>query len=623
MKRIVTVSLMMMVLVISKGFSQCIVAAHADPVEICAGQSVNLWAVGGCGLLMYNNFNDGTPGSGWVATTGVNFTNPCGPGPDLIHLWMGNQVPIPRTLTTVPFDVSELCHISFWMRFEVQHGNPGGNCEGPDLADEGMSLQYSVNGGTTWTDIVYFRPDGVELPSYPNSSGFISVGNGQQTAFTTWAQYTYPVPVAAASPATLFRWRQHVYTSQDYDHWGLDLVEIVCPGSSEVVWSHGPTVLDPPDVTPTQTTTYVVTVYDTINNLSATDSVTVIVNPGPTAQFSATTVCQGDETIFTDQSTPMSYPLNSWTWDFDDGNTSTNQNPQHTYGSYGTYNVTLQIQDEYGCGDQVTQQVEVHAAPEIQFSAQPVEGCAPLLVSFQNQTTVPGGTSVASNLWDFGNGATSVANSPSVTYSTEGTYSVTLTSATAAGCESTLTMDDYITVYPNPIASFSYSPDENFMLDPVFFHDLSIGASQWQWTFGDGNSSEQQNPNHTYGNSGSYNVTLYVENSYGCYDEITLPVLVQSSDMIYFPNAFTPNGDGINDHFMPHGVFWSSEGYQMRIYNRYGDEIFYTSEMNRPWDGRHQRTGEIVPAGVYTWVIVIRTLNDKEHLYRGFVTVVH
>jgi hypothetical protein len=177
--------------------SQCHVTAYADTLEICVGESVQIWGEGSCGMLMSNNFNNGTPGAGWTATTGVDFTNPCGPGPNLIYLWMGHNVPIPRTLTTVPFDVSAACEISFWMRFGIQ-SDPS-PCEGPDLVGEGVSLQYSVNNGATWTDIAYFRPDGVICPSYPNTTGFTTVSGGMITQFTQWAQYTFNVPPAAAS----------------------------------------------------------------------------------------------------------------------------------------------------------------------------------------------------------------------------------------------------------------------------------------------------------------------------------------------------------------------------------------------------------------------------------------
>ena len=155
--------------------AQCEITAYANDTIICQGDSVSLWASGECGSLMNNNFNDGTPGAGWVATTGVDFTNPCGPGPDAIYLWMGYNVPIPRTLTTVPFSVSTDCEISFWLRFEVQHGYGGTTCEGPDLGGEGVSLQYSIDDGITWETIAYFRPDGVICPTFPYTAGFTSV----------------------------------------------------------------------------------------------------------------------------------------------------------------------------------------------------------------------------------------------------------------------------------------------------------------------------------------------------------------------------------------------------------------------------------------------------------------
>jgi len=619
MKRSIFIVLIAAIFWSSHANAQCNVEAFANPLEICAGQPVTLWGTGGCGILMYNNFNDGTPGSGWVATTGVQFNNPCGAGPNAIYLWMGNLAPIPRTLTTVNFDVSGVCEISFYLRYAIQ--SQASPCEGPDEYDEGVTLQYSTNNGTSWSDIAYFRPDGTILPNaiLPGANNTSVSGN---TPFTVWAQYVFPVPAAAQTPSTRFRWIQQDWSGSGFDHWGIDLVEILCTGTTDVLWSHGATTLDSMVVFPNATTTYTVTVYDTINGLSATDSITIIVNPGPTAAFSASTVCEGVATSFTDQSTPMLSPINSWSWTFGDGNNSNQQNPSNTYGTYGTYDVTLHITDQMGCADDVTQQVTVHAAPQIQFTAQPTSGCSPLTVSFQNQTTVPGGGAVSSYLWNFGNGSTSSATSPSGVFS-DGTFDISLTATTAQGCQSSLSMPGMITAHPNPVADFSYSPSENYMLSPVFFQDLSIGASQWNWTFGDGQESNEQNPNHTYQNSGNFAVDLYVANQWGCTDQTSMTIGILSSDIIYFPNAFTPNGDGVNDYFHPLGTYWSSDGYQMRVFNRYGEQIFYTNDLNTPWDGKHMRTGNIVPMGVYNYRVFIRSLTGKEFLFEGQVTVVH
>jgi gliding motility-associated-like protein len=295
--------IIVLLLFYSQAKSQCNVTAMADTIEICIGDSVNIWGVGGCGMLMSNNFNAGNPGQGWTATQGVSFTNPCGPGPDLIHLWMGNNVPIPRTLTTVGFDVTTACEISFWLKFGIQ--SQPSPCEGPDLANEGVSLQYSTNGGTTWTDIAYFRPDGQIMPSYPNTTGFTNVGAGTTTQFTTWGHYSFPIPAGATSTNTMFRWRQHDYSSQVYDHWGIDVVEILCPGTTQVLWNTGQTTLDTFAVSPPVTTTYIVTVFDTINNLSDTDSITIIVHdiPPPPTAIGDTVFCGDPATVSASGST--------------------------------------------------------------------------------------------------------------------------------------------------------------------------------------------------------------------------------------------------------------------------------------------------------------------------------
>ncbi len=243
-------------------FSQCSVEAFADPLTIVCGETIQLSATGNSGnLALDNDFNNGTPGTGWSATSAATYTNPCGNGPDgTVHLWMGDATPQPRTLTTVALDLSLGGQICFDLRFSIQ--GDAAPCEGPDEPDEGVFLQYSTDGGNTWNTINYFDPLG-----------------GNDPTLTTWNTYCFPIPTGAMTGTTLVRWFQDATSGAEYDHWGIDNVQIILNDPAYYyIWTHNQFQgAVPPVVSPTDDTTYTV-VYTNGTTDACTASVNVVVN---------------------------------------------------------------------------------------------------------------------------------------------------------------------------------------------------------------------------------------------------------------------------------------------------------------------------------------------------------
>ena len=277
---------LLLILLITSVFSmnsnaQCKIEAKADKIKICEGEPVTLSSQGDCDdYFMNNDFNNGTVGAGWTSTSQAMFNNPCGPGPDgSICFWMGTSALNSRFLETVDFKIPNSATIRFDMRYAIQARNAP--CEGPDLPNEGVHLQYSVNSGITWKDLTsqtYWDPVG-----------------GNNPTLTTWNTYTIDIPAYAQTNKTRFRWRQFNITDAGYDHWGIDNVQIFAKlPAPTVLWSHGPTVFNPPVVYPKQTTTYIVTITNGFS--SDSDSVTVIVNPQPIGNpLEKFTICSGTE----------------------------------------------------------------------------------------------------------------------------------------------------------------------------------------------------------------------------------------------------------------------------------------------------------------------------------------
>jgi len=175
------------------------------------------------------------------------------------------------------------------------------------------------------------------------------------------------------------------------------------------------------------------------------------------------------------------------------------------------------------------------------FSATPLSGCTPLVVSFTDLST----GNPTSWKWDLGNGTISFLQNPSVTYFTPGQYNVKLIVRNAAGVDS-LVKNQFITVQASPVISFVADPLTGCYPLPVQFNDLSTAGSgsivKREWDFGDGNISSVQNPQHVYGAAGSYNVSQRITNTAGCATTLTKPQYIQINTGVKagFTNS-TPN----------------------------------------------------------------------------------
>lgn len=353
------------------------------------------------------------------------------------------------------------------------------------------------------------------------------------------------------------------------------------------------------------------------------DSITqpVRVFATPIAEFSGIDVCFKTPTDFTNETTIPEGTIAQYDWDFDDGTTSQDENPSYTYGAPDAYDVMLTATSDSGCVHSVNHTVNVYPYPDPSFTSDLVDGCEPLDIQFIDQTTISSGA-VVSYAWKFGDGGTSNQSSPANTYLNDGTYDVTLTVISDQGCDTTITINKYITVYPLPIAGFVHDPTVVSVFDPEFdFYDESQGADSLViYDFGDGSGAEERNPVHAYPDSGFYVVTQYVYTSYGCSDTIMDTLRVNPEFTLYVPNAFTPNSDGYNEVFQAKGM--GVLEFTMRIYTRWGEEIYFTKNMDEFWDGTLNNGLTEAKEDVYIYHIHVLDINYEEHEFTGHVSLI-
>ncbi|HEX5150182.1 MAG TPA: PKD domain-containing protein [Parafilimonas sp.] len=227
-------------------------------------------------------------------------------------------------------------------------------------------------------------------------------------------------------------------------------------------------------------------------------------------------------------------PITVYNWDFGDGTFSTEAEPTHTYSKAGIYNVTLAVATATGCSDtfHLAGAVRLGTHPKALFSADPLEPCAESTVQFHDKST----GLITDWHWTFGDNSGSSEQNPDHIYTDTGHFSVTLV-VYQYGCYDSLTLSKYIYVKP-PIAKFSANSNCD---DPYTykFNDESIGAKSWYWDFGDGHTSDLQNPKYTYTSKGTFTVSLTVIND-SCSNTITNTVDVIQENLSFSYESASP-----------------------------------------------------------------------------------
>jgi gliding motility-associated-like protein len=364
-----------------------------------------------------------------------------------------------------------------------------------------------------------------------------------------------------------------------------------------------------------------------ISNFNCADSVikpaTVYFNP--VANFNASNVCLGKSVQFNDASTNQNGNITVWDWDFTSDGSIDNlsQNTTNTYATEGLFLVTLQVQNNFGCMNLIKKPVRVYPTPLVDIAVTHRSGCdGEMCVGMINNTTITGG-SVASWQWNFGDGTTSNQNSPIHCFH-EGSFTVSLTSISDSGCIATQTMPGSILVYPKPTANFYFTNTDLDVLDQTTgIVSSAQGVSNYIYFISDGTHIVgQANFQHTFTgeNPQTYTVIQFVSNSFGCKDTIVKMIEIKPGFTFYIPNAFSPNGDGMNDVFKGTGI--GIKTYTLMVYDRWGNLVFTTNDLEKGWDGTFNGGDKVSLQDVFVWKVELHDENNKEHDYKGTVSLI-
>ena len=381
---------------------------------------------------------------------------------------------------------------------------------------------------------------------------------------------------------------------------------LIASGANSCLWNNGSTA-NTITVNPSSTSSY--TVSGTSGLCSSTATTNVVVNQSPSITVISSTICAGQSATLTANG------ASSYIWNTGSVSNTLIDSPN----SSTIYTVTG---TSFNCTSSTTVSVVVNTVPNISFNSNNTVGCAPLCVQFTDLSSVAGSSIITWN-WTFNDGYSSNIQNPSHCFENPGLFNISLFATASNGCSKMFTNPNMINVLANPIAEFTSDASETDILNPVInFTNLSTNANFYLWNFSGVATSTLKNPSYTYNQEGIYSTTLTATNQFGCNSIAIHDIIVKGIFTFYAPNTFTPNDDNKNDIFLPLGVGWDPEKYQLDIFDRWGNNCFNTKEVGKGWDGKANKGSEAAQIDTYTWKVDLTDIFGKSHKYIGRVTII-
>lgn len=329
-----------------------------------------------------------------------------------------------------------------------------------------------------------------------------------------------------------------------------------------------------------------------------------VIEPDPlTANFTyeLASPCSGSNLVSFDMSSSIITGTEySYAWDlFGGGNFNNLPTGQFEFGGPGSYEVSLVIRDSLPCfnTDTITQTIIITALNDVEASFDPpLNGCAPQPLILSASPTLNG----SEFEWLLNGELIAETQTHQVSIAEPGDYEIMLITENINSCNQIDSLAFEFQVYANPDISFSYVPTSIYIGDNVSFTPAISGVTDYtiNWQFGDGTSSNENNPSHIYVSKTTFTVCMEVINNLGgCSDTYCEDINVDAAYYLEVPNAFSPNGDMINDVFKPEILGITT--YSLQIFNRWGQKVFETNDVTAGWDGTYNKKEQELDVYVY------------------------
>lgn len=579
----------------------------------------------------------GRNATAWASNNESYRYTPAGAPVPATFTWyeVGNAVPIGTGLTInvtpPPAGMDYTCHVDYgacyngYMQCMGFIGASGPDTinviPGPPFINPTIPGPYDFCPGTSITMLTdqpyntYLWSDGSTGPTMTtNVAGPISVDVSDINGCTGTANAIlniWPTPVLTVAPV-------------DPGICPGSSVQMTVNGAANYVWTPAPGVVNPNQsiVTANPVTTSVYDIVGTdVNGCTASivNTVTVFPIPGVTASASDPGVCPGFGT-----SVNATGSLNySWT------PTATLSTPNNALSNAfpgATTIYTVIATDANGCTatDNVT--ILLYDLPVVGFSAPVIDGCSPLSVNLQDNSSIASGT-ITNYIWTVESMGTTNTQNPSFLFTNPGSNDVQLIAISNNGCTDTMSIVDYINVYSVPTADFFATPQPADLMNSIvtFTNTSSLDAINFLWDFDGLGTSPVSSPSFQFYYADTFNVTLVVSTINGCSDTVIHPIIVEDVSDLYIPNSFTPgNLDGLNDNWFPVGRNLNTVDLTIavEVFDRWGMSVYKSNSSDKPWNGKMQNISNDCPQDVYVYKVYFKNQKGIEFNYSGHVLLI-
>jgi gliding motility-associated-like protein len=339
----------------------------------------------------------------------------------------------------------------------------------------------------------------------------------------------------------------------------------------------------------------------------------VSIFPVPQIQLATIPVCDGDEVTVMNNTTVAYGALEQHQWYFDGEAVEAEINELIRSASEGAHQVVFEVTTEFGCSAVDSILTEIKTSPVAEFIIDNGDICPGEIVSALDASHYEDNAqSITQWQWQLDGVFTSNTQHPTFLLGGPASYDVRLIVTGENGCTDDTLVNNAIIVRPQPVAGFVVTEPEVNMSAP--FIEITDASSAdvvgWHYDYGDGLASNMAEGVHEYAQWESYYILQTVTNTFGCVDTVGQTVMVNPQLLVHIPNAFSPDGNGHNDIYLP--VLYGTEvlDFAFDVYDRWGRIMFSSDSALLGWDGTIRETGEFAPCGVYNWKLRYRTIDQ-------------